>query len=572
MPYLFFEIERQKNWIIGWLFIFLVSLYFLSFLVIWFIKKIFVHWYWFLVSEGTPKLEFLPLKAKNILIVFFISLIVGAIHWFFSQYDMVNKILTLLKAEPTDQNDKYHHVFKNIVEEASIACGNIKFEPYLISTSALNAFSVSDFRGRRVIGITEGLLNKLNRRQIQAVAGHEIAHILSGDCLSSTVACSIFAFYAGMLKILEKTIEADVDSEGNMVGSLLLIPIYGVFSIINNLSYLINVFISRQREYRADSIAVRLTRDPLSLAEALYIISRGWKGDGIPGAELSSIFIANPQHSIRDDEEGFLADTLSTHPPIKKRIEVLLNMAGAGTEVLETAITEKETSSRNTHIDYPQDKKWLIADANNQWLGPFTLSETLALDWLRPNFWIRVVGDEKARLAYEFPELKMFFQPQEATASSQYSCPSDYHGLEKIEYEGRMAWQCPLCKGLLVKRLDFKLILIRKEKVFPDNVIKQADLLIQDARSGFKLQEVKADNLLKCSLCNKKMSRIFFNWGQISDTFGVAQWDRFLNNMGLKGRFIMPIAIDRCIWCDSYWLDNRKLEIIQHIYEKYGNE
>lgn len=178
--------------------------------------------------------------------------------------------------------------------------------------------SLADFQGRKVIGITEGLLGKLNRRQIEAVVGHEVAHILSGDCFFSTVTCSLFEFYSSILQRIE--LVSDLPPYGIDGGTkskinvrmprfdLYIFFVYSILAITRYLSYLVNIFLSRQREYRADAISARLTRDPLSLAEVLYIISRGWRGAGMPGSSLSSVFMVNPCYSALDEGESFFSN------------------------------------------------------------------------------------------------------------------------------------------------------------------------------------------------------------------------------------------------------------------------
>src|SRR5665811_219893 len=93
------------------------------------------------------------------------------------------------------------------------------------------------------------------------------------------------------------------------------------------LSYLLNMFISRQREYRADAAAVRMTRNPIALAETLHLLSRSWRGAGFIGSSFAMLCIVNPEATLLDESEGFWADRLSTHPPLEKRIAILLNMA-----------------------------------------------------------------------------------------------------------------------------------------------------------------------------------------------------------------------------------------------------
>src|SRR6185503_11744032 len=146
-------------------------------------------------------------------------------------------------------------------------------------------FALSDFQGRHVIGTTEGVLSRLSRAQIEAIVGHEAAHVVSGDCLATTVTSSLFELYSGLLKGMElmfrgsgRSSYRSSRSSGRGGGGIvaIIIVVYLLLLITKFLGYLLRMFISRQREYRADAIAVRLTRDPLSLAEALYAIGYHW--------------------------------------------------------------------------------------------------------------------------------------------------------------------------------------------------------------------------------------------------------------------------------------------------------
>ena len=207
-------------------------------------------------------------------------------------------------------------------------------DPVVIPTMAINAFAVSDFSGRAVIGVTEGMLARLTRAQLEAVVGHEAAHIVTGDCLATTVTSSLFELYSGMLRGFEALFRggglgrrrySSAEFRGGAQGAVFVILIYVLLMITKLLSQMVRLFISRQREYRADAIAVRLTRDPLSLAEALYAISYRWRGAGLPAQELEAIFTVNPVYSALDEQKGLWADMFSTHPPVADRIKVLLN-------------------------------------------------------------------------------------------------------------------------------------------------------------------------------------------------------------------------------------------------------
>ena len=146
-----------------------------------------------------------------------------------------------------------------------------------------------------------------------------------------------------------------------------------MLSLTKVLSQLVRLFISRQREYRADAIAVRLTRDPLSLAEALYAITHRWHGSGLPAQELESIFTVNPVYSALDEQEGLLAEMFSTHPPIQGRLAILLDMAHTDAETLVGEVEHKMQKPRTVAPDHRKaSTKWVV-HKDGAWQGPYDL-------------------------------------------------------------------------------------------------------------------------------------------------------------------------------------------------------
>ncbi|MEO0206089.1 MAG: M48 family metalloprotease, partial [candidate division WOR-3 bacterium] len=191
----FWDIEKEKTTIIYAIFGVLVLFYFLSFFVIWTIIKLFVH---LRISLENPHARFY-LFGSDTLVLLVIALIFGISQWFYTNRNVVEKILKLFNAKPPDKNDRYHHIFQNIVDEISISAGKIDVEPYVVPTIAMNAFAIQDIYGRNIIGVTEGLISRLSRDELQAVLAHEMAHIVSNDSLLTTIASSLFGLYNEIL-------------------------------------------------------------------------------------------------------------------------------------------------------------------------------------------------------------------------------------------------------------------------------------------------------------------------------------------------------------------------------------
>ena len=162
MPFSFIEIETRKRRNIFFLFATLVLFYYAGILLLYAAAQL--EGFFSIGRHVSPLVYFPPLPTT--IILFIAATTIALIHWLSSIYNMINRILYVLDARPLDLADRYHQMFQNIVDEVSIATGGKRIEPFVITSHYQNAFALSDFSGRAVIALTEGLLIKLNRRQI----------------------------------------------------------------------------------------------------------------------------------------------------------------------------------------------------------------------------------------------------------------------------------------------------------------------------------------------------------------------------------------------------------------------
>ncbi|MGE5751255.1 MAG: M48 family metalloprotease, partial [Nitrospirota bacterium] len=158
MPLTFIDIERQKNWRIWAFFLILMLLYF--------------------VVTAVFTLIFLPVlvhaSAHFWIFVAVIAFFVAGIHFLFSAYDTVNVIIRGLSAQLPDPKDDIHKMLINIMEEIHVVTGNRrKMQCVVLPSLSMNALAAADLKGAAVIGITEGLLSRLTRPQLEAVIAHE---------------------------------------------------------------------------------------------------------------------------------------------------------------------------------------------------------------------------------------------------------------------------------------------------------------------------------------------------------------------------------------------------------------
>ncbi|MBF0477851.1 MAG: M48 family metalloprotease [Candidatus Omnitrophica bacterium] len=494
------------------------------------------HWQWF--------------SFKEMLWAFMAAALVVLWQWLVATSELMNRFIGILNAEPANKNDAYHHVFMNIVEEVSVATGGKKMEPFVVPTMAMNAFAISDFRGRSIIGVTEGLLARLNRQQIEAVVGHEAAHIASGDSAQTTVISSLFEGYNAAIAGVEGMFGRTRSSSSRNSFMGLVIIIYIVLIISRFMATLLKMFIAREREYRADAIAVRLTRDPLSLAEALYAITYHWKLQGMPSAELDSIFTVSP--NLTPDKEGnSLTDELfQTHPPVLDRIKILLDMAHTD---LKNLVEDVDAKIDHARIEAPEltnhtapTGTWMV-NHDNQWEGPYGLQQISGLVWFRPDMWVKRMGEETVKFAYDDQDLITMFKQQHATAEGAMCCPKCHVGLGDLEYEGVLVRRCLACGGTLVGETDVQRIIIRPEVGFSDRIKKIGDQIDKNYEvwAGQKIDRSPA-NLFTCPKCANdrcKMNRMFYTAAY-------------------------QVEIDKCFYCGLVWFDKDELEILQYIVEK----
>jgi len=225
-----------------------------------------------------------------------------------------------------------HPRLYNIVEEMKIASGLEKVpDIYIIDDPALNAFAVGRSPDKAAVAITSGLLQKLNRDELQGVIGHEISHIKNRDVLLMAITSVllgtivILAWYATRFMFLGGMARSRRSSSGGG-GQIIILAVAIVLIILAPImAQLIYFAISRKREYLADASSALYTRYPEGLASALEKIAASTSQLKSANQATAPMYTVNPFR-----KEGRAASNLtSTHPPISERIRILRAMAGA---------------------------------------------------------------------------------------------------------------------------------------------------------------------------------------------------------------------------------------------------
>jgi heat shock protein HtpX len=535
MPLTFIDIERRKSWRIGILFIVLVLLYFVVNLAVYAILYSFIHFSLFDFSGGI-----IP-EISHLLVVFAFSLIIAIIHFSTSTYSAVKYVKKDLGALNPDSEDGIHRQLMNILDEIHVVSGNkVKISGLVIPTLSLNAMSMVDLKGNAVIAITEGLLSRISRAQLEAVMAHEAYHILSGDCLETTVASTLFGIPSSVMENIKRV----YSEPSRLYDPRIAIPAFMLFIIIwilVNLGHLLNLFISREREYRADAGAVRMSRNPLALAEVLYFLSRNRGGAKFIGEGLENLCIVSPAARRLEEKESWFSDLFSTHPPIRKRIRVLLNMARSS--ISELGKRWEKTVSVDERK--PAHELFYALDGKYMWQGPFPLAELLALPWLSTMTWVSGGGKEVNK-ASEIPLLNSFFSHrvrEEGENPSGYICHTCRTPLEKRSYEKTSVHQCRYCGGILVDDSRIPRIIARKSVRYSERIRALARATQSENQKrpyGWKRKtaDLKVVPLLDCPKCGNRMRRVYYTYAYL-------------------------VEVDRCSLCGVTWFEHDELEILQ---------
>jgi len=243
-----------------------------------------------------------------------------------------NVFLSISKAKKLERSD--HPRLFNIVEEMKIASGLPKMpDIYIIDDPAPNAFATGRDPNKAAIAVTSGLLQRLNRDELQGVIAHEIGHIKNRDVLLMVIS----GIMMGAIVLL-----ADLallylifggarggrrgPSGGGGQGQIIILMVGIVFIILAPIfARLIYFAMSRRREYLADASSALYTRYPEGLASALEKISSSTKVLSSAKRATAPMYIINPLH-----KPGLKAsDLTSTHPPTSERIRILRSMGGS---------------------------------------------------------------------------------------------------------------------------------------------------------------------------------------------------------------------------------------------------
>ncbi|MDP4012637.1 MAG: zinc metalloprotease HtpX [Candidatus Nanoarchaeia archaeon] len=238
----------------------------------------------------------------------------------FIQYFFSDKIvLAMSGAKELSKKDapKLHKMIENICKKANMP---LPLKVALVPSMTPNAFCTGRGPKHYVVAVTQGIMQLLSEKELEGVLAHEISHAKNRDVLVGTIAASI----AGVIVYLAHMARwaaifgggRDDNGRSNLV-SLLLLSILAPIAAI-----LIQLAISRSREYLADSTGAKILKDPHSLSNALKKLHNGVKLRPMKKGNraIASLYIVNPFTA------GAMVSLFSTHPPLNKRVERLESM------------------------------------------------------------------------------------------------------------------------------------------------------------------------------------------------------------------------------------------------------
>ncbi|AIE84918.1 M48 family metallopeptidase [Fimbriimonas ginsengisoli] len=252
--------------------------------------------------------------------------LLGLIMAWVSNRSGSNIILSISRArEATQAEDQ---VLNNVVEEMAIAAGIPKPKVYVIDDASPNAFATGRNPEEASIAVTTGLLQKLDRDELQGVMAHEMSHIRNDDIKFMTTVTVV----AGLIPLLADLFvrmqwfgggsRRDRDRDDNSLASIFMIVGFVLSIVAPIFAGLLELAVSRKREYLADASAAELTRYPEGLARALRKIASDPDPLQVANRATQHMYIVNPLKLIHTN------DLLSTHPDVEARIAALMGLAG----------------------------------------------------------------------------------------------------------------------------------------------------------------------------------------------------------------------------------------------------
>ena len=258
-----------------------------------------------------------------------IALIFSIFSAFISYYNCDKIVLSMSNARPATKEEDLKLV--NILD-ALMVTANLPTKPrlYVVDDPQPNAFATGRNPEKAVICVTTGLLQKLEYYELEGVIAHEMSHIKNYDIRLSAVVSVMVGFIVMISDMISRAIfwgYADRDNDSDSSGNAILMLIGFIFLIISPIfGSLMQLALSRKREFLADATAVELTRNPEGLISALQKLDSDDNQLETANSATANMYIVNPFKSNTREGKKKSSNLWSTHPSIEDRIEALRNI------------------------------------------------------------------------------------------------------------------------------------------------------------------------------------------------------------------------------------------------------
>lgn len=280
----------------------------------WFLMTIF-----FLVVIGIGWAFSAVYQNPSILyIAVFFSIFMNIASYWYSD----KLVIKMTGAKPV--TDASHPDLYNIVENLSITAGIPMPKLYVINDQAPNAFATGRNKDHAAVAVTTGLLQMMNRTELEGIIAHELSHIGNRDMLVSTVVVVLVGFVTLLSDFFLRMSMFGGNNRDNKAGTIAMIAGFALALLSPIIATLIQLAISRKREFLADASGALLTRYPEGLASALEKIGAYSRPMIKANHATAHLFIANPFGTTDGGKGvGFLTRLFMTHPPVEDRVRAL---------------------------------------------------------------------------------------------------------------------------------------------------------------------------------------------------------------------------------------------------------
>ena len=265
------------------------------------------------------------------------ALIFASMQSLVSYFSGASLVLLSVHATPLIPHTNQHQILLDVISEMATASRLPVPKVYLIDDPSPNAFATGRDPAHSVICVTQGLVDEMDREELQGVIGHEMSHIADYDIRTMMMIAVMVGGIAMLSDFVYRWMffggfsgrSRSSNNREDSMTALITISVVILAAVAPIFSQLLAMAVSRQREYLADASSVEFTRNPRALLRALEHIAKIESPLKQGTAGTAHLFIVNPREGIREDDEGFLDNLFSTHPPLGKRIARLQALLGA---------------------------------------------------------------------------------------------------------------------------------------------------------------------------------------------------------------------------------------------------